>query len=98
MAQPDVRPGVDGRGPTGVGEARRLPRTHVPVENWRQALVQTEGIPPYLIEHLCHVAETHKHGEQDRVTDVVETTGGTPPKTLETFIRDNRAAFEPGTP
>jgi hypothetical protein len=31
-------------------------------------------------------------------TDVVETVGGTPPKSLETFIRGNRAAFEPTTP
>jgi NAD(P)H dehydrogenase (quinone) len=77
---------------------RSIQYIDVPVENWRQALSQTEGIPPYLIEHLCHVAETHKHGEQDMATDVVETVGGTPPKSLETFIRDNRAAFEPTTP
>jgi NAD(P)H dehydrogenase (quinone) len=70
----------------------------VPVENWRQALSQTAGIPPYLIEHLCHVAETHKSGEQDTATDIVETVGGTPPRSLEAFIRDNRAAFEPTTP
>lgn len=68
----------------------------IPVENWGRALSQG-GVPALLVKHLCHVAETHKHGEQDIATDVVETVGGTPPKSLETFIRDNRAAFEPTT-
>lgn len=76
---------------------RPIQYVDIPVENWRQALSQG-GLPPLLVEHLCHVAETHKHGEQDMATDVVETVGGTPPKSLETFIRDNRAAFEPATP
>jgi NAD(P)H dehydrogenase (quinone) len=76
---------------------RPIQYVDVPVENWRQALSQG-GLPPYLVEHLCHVAETHKHGEQDMATDVVEKVGGIPPKSLETFIRDNRAAFEPTTP
>lgn len=75
---------------------RPIQYVDIPVENWGQALSQG-GLPPYLIEHLCHVAETHKHGEQDMTTDVVQTVGGTPPKSLEAFIRDNRAAFEPTT-
>lgn len=75
---------------------RPIQYVDIPVENWGRALSQA-GVPPLLVEHLCHVAETHKHGEQDMVTDVVETVGGTPPKSLETFLRDNRAAFEPTT-
>ncbi|MBO0812542.1 MAG: hypothetical protein J2P23_10925, partial [Microlunatus sp.] len=67
------------------------------VEEWAQALAQS-GFPPLLVEHLSQVAETHKHGEQDIVTDVVETVGGTPPKSLETFVRENRTAFEPAIP
>ncbi|GAA5110558.1 NmrA family NAD(P)-binding protein [Pseudonocardia adelaidensis] len=69
----------------------------IPVEDWGQALAQA-GFPPFLVEHLCHVAETHKHGEQDIATDVVETIGGSPPKTLEAFVDENRSAFEPTTP
>jgi NAD(P)H dehydrogenase (quinone) len=76
---------------------RPIQYVDIPVENWGRALSQG-GFPPLLVKHLCHVAETHKHGEQDMATDVVETVGGTPPKSLETFIRDNRAAFEPTTP
>lgn len=69
----------------------------IPVEEWAQALAQS-GFPPLLVEHLSEVAETHKHGEQDIVTDVVETVGGTPPTSLETFVRENRTAFEPAIP
>jgi NAD(P)H dehydrogenase (quinone) len=76
---------------------RPIQYVDIPVENWRQALSQG-GVPPYLVEHLCHVAVTHKHGEQDTATDVVETLAGTPPKSVETFIRENRAALEPTTP
>jgi uncharacterized protein YbjT (DUF2867 family) len=76
---------------------RPIQYVDIPVESWRQALGQG-GIPPLLIEHLCRVAEGQKHGEQDVVTDVVETIGGSPPQTLEAFIRDNRAAFEPAAP
>lgn len=77
---------------------RPIQYVDVPVQNWRQALSRVEEISPYLVEHLCQVAETHKHGEQDMATGVVETVGGTPPKSLETFIRANRAAFEHTTP
>jgi NAD(P)H dehydrogenase (quinone) len=69
----------------------------IPVENWGNALSQG-GVPPFLVEHLCHVAETHKRGEQDIATEVVETIGGSPPKTLEAFVDENRSAFEPATP
>ncbi|MGH8880140.1 MAG: NmrA family NAD(P)-binding protein, partial [Stackebrandtia sp.] len=68
---------------------RQIQYIDIPVQSWRQALSRAEGISPYLVEHLCQVAETHKHGEQDMATGVVETVGGTPPKSLETFIRAN---------
>ncbi|MEV0838034.1 NmrA family NAD(P)-binding protein [Actinocatenispora sera] len=77
---------------------RPIRYVEVPVETWRQALSRTGGIPDYLIEHLCHVAETHRHGEQDVVTDVVEAIGGAPPQSLETFLHHHRAAFDHPAP
>ncbi|WP_027344919.1 NmrA family NAD(P)-binding protein [Hamadaea tsunoensis] len=73
---------------------RRVEYADIPVERWRQMLSQVDGVPAYLIEHLSRVAEAHQHGEQDLVTDVVETIGGAPPQSLATFIRENRAVFE----
>jgi NAD(P)H dehydrogenase (quinone) len=66
----------------------------IPVEQWRQMLSQVDGVSAYLIEHLSRVAEAHQRGEQDMVTDVVETIGGAPPKSLATFIHENQAVFE----
>jgi uncharacterized protein YbjT (DUF2867 family) len=66
----------------------------IPVERWRQMLSQVDGVSAYLIEHLSRVAEAHQRGEQDMVTDVVETIGGAPPKSLATFIHENQAVFE----
>jgi len=65
----------------------------IAVEDWRQILSQVPVMTPWLIEHLVRVAQSHQHGEFDAVTDVVETIGGTPPRSLEAFIHDNHTAF-----
>jgi hypothetical protein len=64
----------------------------IPVDRWRQTLSDL-GFSPHLVEHLARVAEAHQSGEFDALTDVVETVGGAPPKSLEAFIRDNAAIF-----
>jgi NAD(P)H dehydrogenase (quinone) len=65
----------------------------IPVERWRQLLSNLEGTSPHFIEHMSRVAEAHQRGEFDAVTDVVQTVGGAPPKSLEAFIRQNSGAF-----
>jgi NAD(P)H dehydrogenase (quinone) len=65
----------------------------IPVERWRQVLSHVDVMTPWLIEHLSCVAESHRHGEFDAVTDVVETIGGVPPQSLEAFIRQNQTVF-----
>jgi uncharacterized protein YbjT (DUF2867 family) len=65
----------------------------IAVEDWRQILSHLDGMSPYLIEHLSRVAESHQHHEFDTVTDVVETIGGVPPRSLEAFIRQNQMVF-----
>lgn len=70
----------------------RVEYIDLPVERWAQILAQLE-LPPYLIEHLRHVAEAHQRGEFDAQTDVVQKIGGASPKSLETFIAENRSVF-----
>ena len=65
----------------------------IPVELWRQILSNVPVMTPYLIEHLSRVAVSHQHGVFDAVTDVVETIGGAPPTSLESFIRENQTVF-----
>ena len=64
----------------------------IPVERWQQVLSDL-ALSPHFIGHLSRVAEAHQRGEFDAVTDVVQTVGGAPPKSLESFIRENAAAF-----
>jgi NAD(P)H dehydrogenase (quinone) len=64
----------------------------IPVERWRQTLSNL-GLSPHFVEHLARVAEAHQSGEFDALTDVVETVGGAPPKSLEAFIRENAPIF-----
>ena len=65
----------------------------ISVERWQQILVHREGMSPHLIEHLLRVAEAHQQGEFDALTDVVQTIGGAPPKSLEAFIYEHAPAF-----
>jgi uncharacterized protein YbjT (DUF2867 family) len=65
----------------------------IALEDWRQILSHLDSMAPYLIEHLSRVAESHQHREFDAVTDVVETIGGLPPRSLEAFIRQNQTVF-----
>ena len=46
-----------------------------------------------MIEHLSRVAEAHQLGEFDSETEVLRQIGGAPPKSLEAFVTENRAAF-----
>lgn len=71
---------------------KRVEYVNPPVAVWAEALRQLQ-MSPYLIEHLSRVAEAHQRGEFDAETDVVRQIGGTPPKSLEPFLAENRAAF-----
>jgi len=74
---------------------KRVEYVDLPVEQWAQILAQFQ-LSRYLIEHLRHVAEAHQQGEFDAETDVVQQIGGAPPKSLETFIAENRSVFSNG--
>jgi NAD(P)H dehydrogenase (quinone) len=71
---------------------RPIEYVDLPIAHWAQALAQFQ-MPPYLIEYLSRVAEAHQRGELDVQNDVVRQIGGAPPKSLEAFVAENRAAF-----
>ena len=65
----------------------------VPIKAWGAALRDTAGMPEFLVTHLEAVAKDHQHGLFSAETDVVERIGGRPPESLDSFIRENIAAF-----
>jgi len=66
---------------------------NLPIEPWRQALMQQATFPPYLATHLAAVAQDHQNGIFSAQTDAVERISGQPPQSLAQFVRSHRAAF-----
>ena len=65
----------------------------VPIDEWREMLVDQVGVPEFLATHLAGVAHDYQEGVFSARTDVVEEIGGGPPQPLEEFVRANLAQF-----
>jgi NAD(P)H dehydrogenase (quinone) len=84
--------------PTSVNEltgvlGRPAQYVDIPAEAWGQILSGLPGMSPHLIEHLLRAAEAHQAVELDALTDVIETIGGSPPKSRERVIAGNAVAI-----
>ncbi len=66
----------------------------VPVSAWAEGLRQA-GVPPHLLEHLTVMADLHKQGRYDRMTDDVLRLTGNPATSVREFVQRNAAAFTP---
>ena len=74
------------------------PITYVdlPVEQWREVLVERAGMPEFLATHLAAVAIDHQNGVFSAETDIVERIGGQEPQSLVEFIRTHKSEFSSG--
>ncbi len=66
---------------------------NIPVETWREALVNVAGFPEYLAAHLAAVAQDHQDGIFSAETNVVKTIGGQEPQSVEAFVRQHSSDF-----
>jgi uncharacterized protein YbjT (DUF2867 family) len=64
----------------------------IPVEQWRQVLLE-RGLPVYLVNHLATMADLHRAGRYDRMSDDVRTLTGQEPLSVQEFVRKNPATF-----
>jgi len=64
----------------------------IPVEQWRDGLLE-RGLSNYLVDHLVTMAQLHRSGRYDRLSDDVYTLTGEKPVSMEQFVRNNAAAF-----
>ena len=79
MSGPWPAPGqVNAR--TGYGEIEQLQRGELKES--------------FLLQHAREVAADHQNGLFAGTNDLIETIGGRPPMSLETFIEKHRKAFE----
>jgi uncharacterized protein YbjT (DUF2867 family) len=80
----------------GQEYSRALGRTitfqDIPVEPWRDGLLAL-GLPVHLVSHLVTMADLHRAGRYDRMSDDVLTLTGQRPLTVHEFVRNNAAAF-----
>jgi hypothetical protein len=64
----------------------------IPVEPWRAALLE-RGLPVHLVNHLVTMADLHRAGRYDRMSDDVLTLTGQGPLRMQAFVRENAATF-----
>jgi uncharacterized protein YbjT (DUF2867 family) len=64
----------------------------IPVGPWRDALL-AHGLPAHLVNHLATMADLHRAGRYDRMSDDVLTLTGKRPLSMQEFVRKNASAF-----
>jgi uncharacterized protein YbjT (DUF2867 family) len=64
----------------------------IPVGPWREGLLQS-GLPVHLVNHLATMADLHRAGRYDRMSDDVLTLTGQRPLSVQEFVRKNAATF-----
>jgi uncharacterized protein YbjT (DUF2867 family) len=64
----------------------------IPVESWRDGLLE-RGLPVHLVNHLTTMADLHRAGRYDRMSDDVRTLTGQAPLSVQEFVRKNAAKF-----
>ena len=71
---------------------RNISYQDIPLDQWRDELL-IHGLPVHLVEHLTTMAELHRAGRYDRMSDDVLALTGQAPTTVQEFVRSNAAAF-----
>ncbi len=64
----------------------------IPVGPWRDGLLQ-RGLRVHLVNHLATMADLHRAGRYDRMSDDVLTLTGKRPLSMQEFVRKNASAF-----
>ena len=67
-------------------------RIGISVEPWRDSLLKI-GLPVHLVNHLATMAEMHRAGRFDRLSDDVLTLTGQRPLSVQEFVGKNAATF-----
>jgi uncharacterized protein YbjT (DUF2867 family) len=64
----------------------------IPVEAWRDGLLE-RGLPVHLVNHLATMADLHRAGRYDRMTDDVLSLTGQRPQSVREFVGKHAATF-----
>src|SRR4029434_5710553 len=73
---------------------RTITYQDIPVGPWRDGLLQ-RGLPVHLVNHLATMADLHRAGRYDRMSNDVLTLTGQAPLSVQHFVRKNAVTFTP---
>jgi hypothetical protein len=71
---------------------RTITYQDIPVEPWRDALL-AGALPAHLVHDLATMADLHRAGRYDRMSDDVLALTGQAPQSVQEFVRKNAATF-----
>jgi hypothetical protein len=71
---------------------RQVAYEDVPVEPWREGLLRS-GVPAHLANHRATMADLHRVGRYDRISEDVLALTGRQPLSMQEFVRNNAATF-----
>jgi hypothetical protein len=71
---------------------RTITYQDIPVEPWQDALLK-RGLPIHLVNHLATMADLHRAGRYDRLSDDVLTLTGQMPMSTQEVVRKNATTF-----
>jgi uncharacterized protein YbjT (DUF2867 family) len=72
--------------------SRTITYQDILVKPWREGLLQ-HGLSAHLVNHLATMADLHRAGRYDRMSDEVLALTGQKPLSMQEFVRKNAAAF-----
>lgn len=75
---------------------RTISYQDIPVEPWKKKLLE-DGLPNHLVSHLATMADLHRAGRYDRLSNDVLNLTGKRPMSVQEFVRKNAAKFS-GSP
>ena len=64
---------------------REVTYSDIPPDDWERVLTR-ERLPEHLVQHLVTMAELHRAGRYDRLTDGVERVTGRPAMSVREFV------------
>src|SRR5262249_35136167 len=71
---------------------RTITYVDIPVEGWRDGLLK-RGLPIHLVNHLATMADLHRAGRYDRLSDDVLKLTGQRPLSMQEIVRKNAMTF-----
>jgi hypothetical protein len=90
----DLKGGVQAAmGSSHLMEFVRFDAGDVPTQHHTRDALLARGLPAHLVHHLATMANLHRAGRYDRMSDDVLTLTGQVPLSVQEFVRKNAATF-----